>query len=100
MAVTPNDPDVLRQVVVEVKPHLPDRGVVSWWDSDTVLRIELDDKPEPIAIISGNAAGLMSLAWHLLTLAQSGTHRGSHMDFNTYFGWFEEGSAALRVELD
>ncbi len=46
MAVTPNDPDVLRQVVVEVKPHLPDRGVVSWWDSDTVLRIELDDKPE------------------------------------------------------
>ncbi len=96
----PDDSGALREVVVHVKPHRPDRGVVSWWDEDAVIRIECDDKPESIAIISGNAAGPMSLARHLLTLTQPDTPRGSHMDFDTYFGWFEEGSAALRVELD
>jgi hypothetical protein len=100
MPVARNDPEALRQVTVEVQPPSASHGVVSWWDADAVLRIELDSKPEPIAVISGNAAGLTSLARQLLTLAQSDVPRQSHMDFDTYFGLFDEGSAALRLERD
>lgn len=100
MALTPDHPNELRKVTVEVKPPSPRKGVVSWWDADTILRVELDDNPEPIAVISGNTAGLASLARHLLTLAQDDTPCGSHMDFDTYCGWLEAGSAAIRVELD
>ncbi len=96
----PEGPEALRQVTVEVIPPSASHGVVSWWEPDAVLRIELDSKPEPIAVISGNAAGLTSLARQLLTLAQSDVPRQSHMDFDTHLGLFDEGSAALRLERD
>jgi translation initiation factor IF-1 len=97
---TSNGDEVAREVTVEVTPYDPSRGVVSSWDEDTVLRVELDDSPEPTAVISGNRVGLTSLARHLLTLAQGDTPVGSHLDFDSYCGWFEEGSAAIRIELE
>jgi len=101
MALTPEEEfGDLRTVTLDVVPHSSARGVVSWWDADSVARIEVDAEPEPIVIISGNAEGLRSLARQLLTLAQADTPGGSHMDFDTYGGTFEAGSVALRLERD
>ncbi|WP_446686763.1 Imm32 family immunity protein [Planobispora siamensis] len=56
--------------------------------------------PEQTAVISGNPAGLTSLARHLLTLAQNGVPDGNHFDFDTYSGWLAEDSIALRIEVE
>ena len=36
----------------------------------------------------------------MLTLAQPGAPAGSHLDFDDYCGWFEEGSFGVRIELE
>ncbi|KOX02383.1 hypothetical protein ADK66_30390, partial [Micromonospora sp. NRRL B-16802] len=66
----------------------------------TVLRIEVLETTAKTILISGNAAGLTSLARHLLTLAQPSAPAGSHLDFDDYCGWFEEGSFGVRIELE
>ncbi|BCL16868.1 hypothetical protein GCM10017556_46070 [Micromonospora sagamiensis] len=97
-----NDPDEppKEPVVVGVIPYDPRRGLISDWDDDTVLRIEVLETTAKTILISGNAAGLTSLARHLLTLAQPSAPAGSHLDFDDYCGWFEEGSFGVRIELE
>lgn len=85
---------------VEIAEYDPARGIGTWWEEGTVLRAEVWESPEKTVVISGNPAGLVSLARHLLTLAQESVPDGRHLDFDTYCGWLEEGSAAIRVEVD
>jgi hypothetical protein len=87
-------------VSVQVIPYDPARGLISDWNKDTVLRLEVLDSPANTLLISGNPAGLTSLARHLLTLAQPGAPKGSHLDFDDYCGWFEEGSLGVRIEVE
>jgi len=87
-------------VTVEVAAYDPALGVGTWWDEGAVLRAEVWESPERTVVISGNAAGLVSLARHLLTLAQDAVPDGRHLDFDTYCGWLAEESAAIRVEID
>jgi len=87
-------------VTVEVLTYDPAYGVGTWWDDETVLRAEVWETPERTVVISGNPAGLRSLARHLLTLAQDAVPDGRHLDFDTYCGWLEEGSAAIRIEVE
>jgi hypothetical protein len=96
------DPDEPKKVpvVVGVIPYDLRRGLISDWDDDTVLRMEVLETTAKTILISGNAAGLTSLARHLLTLAQPGAPAGSHLDFDDYCGWFEEGSFGVRIELE
>jgi hypothetical protein len=106
--VTSSDPSLgdtggegsTRPVVVQVIPYHPSRGLISDWDDGTLLHIEFLESPPKTVLISGNRAGLTSLARHLLTLAQSDTPGGSHLDFDDYCGWFEEGSLGVRIELE
>jgi hypothetical protein len=100
MALTPEDEGDLRDVTLQVVPPSAERGVVSWFEPGSVLRLETDVEPEPVVVVSGNAEGLRSLARQLLTLAQADTPHGSHMDHDTYGGVLEPGSLALRLELD
>jgi hypothetical protein len=87
-------------VIVDVIPYDPAYGVASWWDEETVLRVEVAEKPAPrTAVISANPAGLRPLARHLLTLAQDEVPPGRHLDFDNYCGWLEEDSANLRIEV-
>lgn len=51
-------------------------------------------------VLSGNPAGLTSLARHLLTLANDDVPDGMHFDFDTYAGWLSDGSMALRIEIE
>lgn len=97
-----NDPDEPAQepIVVGVIPYSPRRGLISDWDDDTVLRIEVLETTAKTILVSGNAAGLTSLARHLLTLAQPSAPDGSHLDFDDYCGWFAEGSFGVRIELE
>jgi hypothetical protein len=88
------------RVAVEVTVYDPALGVGTWWDDGTVLRAEVWESPEKTVVISGNPAGLVSLARHLLTLAQDAVPDGRHLDFDTYCGWLEEGSAAIRIEVE
>ena len=87
-------------VTINVNPYDPALGVGTWWDDDTVLRAEVWETPERTVVISGNPAGLRSLARHLLTLAQDSVPDGRHLDFDSYSGWLEEGSAAVRIEVE
>ncbi|BCJ73713.1 hypothetical protein CS0771_32570 [Catellatospora sp. IY07-71] len=87
-------------VTVEIQTYDPALGVGTWWDDDTVLRAEVWESPEQTVVISGNPAGLVSLARHLLSLAQEAVPDGRHFDFDTYCGWLEEGSAAIRIEVE
>ncbi|WP_339133089.1 hypothetical protein WJM95_29185 [Streptomyces sp. f51] len=48
-------------------------------------------------MIEANAAGLRTLAGHLLTLAQDGTPDGTHLHLEEHNG-LEEGSASLVLE--
>ncbi len=50
-------------------------------------------------VIEANAAGLRTLARHLLTLAEDGTPDGSHLHLEDSNG-LEEGSVALILERD
>lgn len=87
-------------ITVDAIPYDPAHGVATWWDDETILRAEVWDAPERTVVISGNPAGLRSLARHLLTLAQNGVPDGRHFDFDSYCGWLEEGSTALRIEVE
>jgi hypothetical protein len=60
--------------------------LISDWDDETVLRVEMLDSPPNTVLISGNRAGLTSLAQHLLTLTQAKAQRGAHLDFGEVFG--------------
>lgn len=70
-------------VEVDVAPYEVRTGATSHWNQDTIFRIEISHSPEDIAIISGNAAGLISVARHLLTLAQAAVPDGTHLDFGS-----------------
>ncbi|MFI7273244.1 hypothetical protein [Streptomyces sp. NPDC049879] len=87
-------------VVVEVAPYEPAAGVSTWWDDGAILRAEVWDDPEKVVVISGNPAGLRSLARHLLTLAQQAMPGGRHLDFDSYSGSLAEESLAIRLEVE
>ncbi|MEV6379771.1 hypothetical protein AB0M31_10200 [Streptomyces sp. NPDC051773] len=67
--------------------------VFTWEES---ARIEVRNLGGEI-VIEANAAGLKTLAGHLLTLAQDGTPDGAHLHLDEHNG-LEEGSVALVLE--
>ncbi|MFD9323537.1 hypothetical protein ACFWDQ_38870 [Streptomyces sp. NPDC060053] len=64
------------------------------WEEDA--RIKVRDLGGEI-VIEANAAGLKTLAGHLLTLAQDGTPDGVHLHLEENNG-LEEGSVSLVLE--
>ncbi|MGW5125951.1 Imm32 family immunity protein [Streptomyces sp. NPDC004069] len=64
------------------------------WEEDA--RIEVRNLGREI-VIEANAAGLKTLAGHLLVRAQDGTPDGAHLHLEEHNG-LEEGSASLVLE--
>ncbi|MCY9785258.1 hypothetical protein KIK06_15350 [Nocardiopsis sp. EMB25] len=64
------------------------------WEDDA--RIEVRNLGSEI-VIEANAAGLRTLAGHLMTLAEDGTPDGAHLHLEERNG-LEEGSAGLVLE--
>ncbi|GAA1101537.1 Imm32 family immunity protein [Kitasatospora arboriphila] len=69
--------------------------VFSWDDS---ARINVRNLGAEV-VIEANAAGLRTLARHLLTLAEDGTPDGSHLHLEDSNG-LEDGSVSLILERD
>jgi hypothetical protein len=88
-----------RKLTVDVLEYDPSLGVGTYWDEESRLRVEVTQSPRS-AVISGNRAGLASLARHLLSLAQPEVPSGSHLDFDEYGGWLDAGFLGLRIEVE
>ncbi|ULR51589.1 Imm32 family immunity protein [Streptomyces deccanensis] len=71
-------------------------GVTSVFTWEEGARIEVRNLGGEI-VIEANAAGLKTLAGHLLTLAQDGTPDGAHLHLEESNG-LEEGSVGLVLE--
>lgn len=87
------------EVTVQIRPYDASRGVTTWWDEEAILCVEVDNEFGAV-VISGNPAGLRSLARHLLTLAHTTVPDGRHLDFDTYGGHLTESSRDLRLEVE
>lgn len=64
------------------------------WDKDFSLAVAADGNE---VIISANKAGLISLARHLITLAQDDVSDGSHLHFDEYNS-LDAGSSDLIIQ--
>ncbi|MFD9616613.1 hypothetical protein ACFWB2_04875 [Streptomyces virginiae] len=62
--------------LIDIPEYRVDEGLRFAWDEG--FEIELRARSTEV-IIKANRAGLISLARHLLTLAQQGVHAGSHV---------------------
>ncbi len=66
------------------------------WEEDAEINVRVLGSE---VVIEANAAGLRTLAGHLLTLAQDGTPDGTHLHLDPDSGLAEE-SASLVLERD
>lgn len=82
------------KVSLNVPTYSPDTGVVLNWEGN--FQIKVSDKNGCISI-EANTDGLVSLANHLLNLAQSTVLSGTHVHLDEYNS-LEEGSLDLIIE--
>lgn len=81
-------------VVIQIKEYRPENGIDSEWDDDSLVKTTIDG--DAIVIVA-NAAGLLSLARLLVTLAQANVPSGSHVHLD-YYNAPTEGSAELIMQ--
>lgn len=79
---------------IDVPDYSPETGLKFIWEEGFSLQAKAQG--ESVAI-RGNAAGLISLARHLLVLAQSGVPSGSHFHLDD-LNALEDGSCELVFE--
>jgi uncharacterized ubiquitin-like protein YukD len=82
------------KIVIDVPDYSPTKGFIFNWESGFEVEHKIRDS---VAIIKVNKAGLISLANHLLNLAQDDFPKGYHFHLDDY-GCFEEGSNELIIE--
>ncbi|MEQ1787034.1 MAG: hypothetical protein ABL966_08275 [Acidimicrobiales bacterium] len=76
-------------------PEYSPAGLPFVWDDEAQISVSMDPT---FATVSANRDGLVTLARHLLTLAQPSVPIGNHFELDDLNG-FEEGSLGLRVVL-
>jgi hypothetical protein len=79
---------------VEVPDYSPEQGLQLDWDDNCTIEVRVQN--HEVAIIA-DRAGLVSLARHLLGLAQPGVPPGSHFHLDDYTG-LEENACSLIIE--
>ena len=82
---------------MEIKLKIPeysDQGLKYEWENSFEIKTGINGRE---IIISANKAGLISLAKHMLTLAQDDVPIGHHMHLDEYNS-LEEGSIELIIE--
>jgi hypothetical protein len=62
--------------IVHVPDYRPSGGLQFSWDDDFEIAVSVSSTE---VTIKANRAGLVTLARHLLTLAQEGVHEGAHL---------------------
>jgi hypothetical protein len=82
------------QMIVEIPTYTPSQGFTYQWEDGFVIQASVENG---VTLIQANKAGLISLANHLLNLAQDGIPPGVHLhldDLNS----LEESSSELVIE--
>ena len=79
---------------LEVPPFTPDKGIQYKWENGFDIETKVENG---VINIVANKEGLISLANHLLNLAQAGVPLGHHLHFDEYNS-LEEGSSELIVQ--
>lgn len=81
------------KITLEI-PEYTENGFTLNWTDSFVIKVE---SSAPEVVISANKEGLMSLANHLLNLAQDTVPAGAHFHFDAYNS-LEDGSSELVVQ--
>jgi hypothetical protein len=82
------------KVSIEIPDYKPESGIKYKWEDGFEVKAVADDK---MIRITANKAGLISLANHLLNLAQDNIPTGHHLHFDEYNS-LDEGSNEVIVE--
>ncbi len=82
------------KVLIDVPNYDPSKGFIFNWENGYEIENKIQDK---VAIIRANKAGLISLANHLLNLAQDDFPRGYQLHFDDH-NCLEEGSNEFIIE--
>ena len=82
------------KIEVSVPDYSPEQGLRLEWDYGFMIIVQVDNGA---MLIKANQAGLVSLARHLLTLAEAQVPPGYHLHFDASNS-LEEGSCELIVE--
>jgi hypothetical protein len=83
------------KIEVDVPDYDPFKGVLIVWEEDVFLETDILDNI--IIHLKGNRNGLISLAKHLLTLAEVNVPTGSHIHYDEWNS-LEKGSFQLIIE--
>ena len=79
---------------IDIPEYRPEEGINLNWIEDFEIKVETDGRQ---VHISGNPAGLKSLANHLLNLAQDEVPTGTHIHLDDQNS-LEDNSAELIIE--
>ena len=82
------------QYVIKTLDYCAEKGLQLQWEKDFVISV---NTPGNEVTIKANKSGLISLARHLLTLAQDFVPKHSHIHLDEYNS-LEEGSSELILE--
>ena len=80
---------------LEIPGYSSERGLTLVWEPGSVISVDERDRR---VVLHANRAGLVSLARHLLTLAQEGVPSGHHVHFDESNA-LEPGSVELVLGL-
>lgn len=81
------------KIEIEIIPYNSEKGIEFNWEYGFEINTSFDKE----ILISANKAGLISLARHLLTLAQDSVPSGTHIHFDD-LNSLEDGSIGLIIE--
>jgi hypothetical protein len=81
------------RIILDLPDYDTSKGLQYKWEPGDRIDVTVDEEG---VCIKGNAAGLRSLANHLLTLANEAVPRTSHIHLDSY-GGLEDGSADLLI---
>jgi len=82
------------QYVIKTLDYCAEKGLQLQWEKDFVISVDALGNE---VTIRANKSGLISLARHLLTLAQDSVPKHSHIHLDEYNS-LEDGSAELILE--
>lgn len=81
---------------IEIVKYDTNKGLQFSWEDNFAIKVKEEGNE---VVISANKEGLISLAKHLLTLAQNEVPIGTHIHFDEYNS-LEEGSTDLIIEKE
>ncbi len=84
------------KIEINVPKYMPEEGLQLDWENNFSIKVSKDNNE---VTIKANCAGLISLARHLLTLAQQDVPNGSHIHLDENNS-LEDGSIDLVIEKD